>query len=493
MNKANIEEEHFNKAIKLYQTKEYEEAREIFIEILNKNTSNRKKILYFIALIAINCKNYEEGIEAIEKALAISQANNSMDKIKENEKINACLYNNLGIIYEKKGEHDIAILNFNKAIELDSKFPDAHYNKGSLLVKLKDFDNALESLNKAIELSPNFINALINRCLLKSTIGLFPGAIRDAYKINQIQESTETQKKQVVQAVTHCVAMELVSKLNFLENNKNIEDIENESEEVVKKIDIVTFYVPQESNSVIANKGSIKNSWDFFLKSFYDRAKITAPSARIILLTTNDAQLPDDLPPYKIIRFEASSDGLMYTRLLCQINYIRSRGEKVASFILDLDVLINKLPWHLLKSKIEVALTTRAHMPPLNAGVLYFNIGEGPLRFLELTLKIYQEIVNLAPKTNGIKNIDFKKWWGDQISMCGAAGILHAKMLIENDYLINGIIFKLLECDLYNYSPKKIDSSEINLNLIDKYFIHFKGNINEDEMTVIKKYISNIK
>ena len=40
-------------------------------------------------------------------------------------------YNNRGNAYEKKGEHDLAIADFDKAIEIDPKYAFAYDNRGN--------------------------------------------------------------------------------------------------------------------------------------------------------------------------------------------------------------------------------------------------------------------------------------------------------------------------------------------------------------------------
>ena len=58
---------------------------------------------------------------------------------------------NRGIAFLKKGDHDKALADFNKAIELDPNNALAYSNRGKALSKKGNDDKALADYNKAIE------------------------------------------------------------------------------------------------------------------------------------------------------------------------------------------------------------------------------------------------------------------------------------------------------------------------------------------------------
>ena len=88
-------------------------------------------------------------------------------------------YINRGIAYGEKGDHDRAIADFNKAIELDPKYDEAYYNRGYAYSKKGDHGHALADYNKAIELDPKHAPAYINRGLVYFDKGDFDRAIAD--------------------------------------------------------------------------------------------------------------------------------------------------------------------------------------------------------------------------------------------------------------------------------------------------------------------------
>jgi tetratricopeptide (TPR) repeat protein len=61
----------------------------------------------------------------------------------------------MALIYALELDFEEAIKEFDKAIELDPKNPDSHYNKGVALYKLHRYEEAIEEFDKAIELDPN--------------------------------------------------------------------------------------------------------------------------------------------------------------------------------------------------------------------------------------------------------------------------------------------------------------------------------------------------
>ena len=64
------------------------------------------------------------------------------------------------------GKYEAALLDFDKAIEFDSKFAQAWSNKSAVLEKLGNRDEALMASLKAIELDPKLALAWANNSLI---------------------------------------------------------------------------------------------------------------------------------------------------------------------------------------------------------------------------------------------------------------------------------------------------------------------------------------
>jgi len=54
------------------------------------------------------------------------------------------------------GQNDLAMTDFNKAIELDPNDPIQHYNRGNLFLKLGQRDPAIADYQKSVELDPAY-------------------------------------------------------------------------------------------------------------------------------------------------------------------------------------------------------------------------------------------------------------------------------------------------------------------------------------------------
>ena len=63
----------------------------------------------------------------------------------------------------KKGDSDRAIEDFNKTINLNPNYVDAHNNRGVAYGEKGDFDRAIKDFNKVIELNPNYAEVYSNR------------------------------------------------------------------------------------------------------------------------------------------------------------------------------------------------------------------------------------------------------------------------------------------------------------------------------------------
>jgi tetratricopeptide (TPR) repeat protein len=72
-------------------------------------------------------------------------------------------FNNKGLLLMNIGKSQESLQNFDKAIESNPSNPDAYYNRGTLFHRLSKNPEALADFNKAVELNPDYSAAYNNR------------------------------------------------------------------------------------------------------------------------------------------------------------------------------------------------------------------------------------------------------------------------------------------------------------------------------------------
>ncbi len=75
-----------------------------------------------------------------------------------------------------------ALINYNKAIELDPQNVEYRVNRGATYAKLGDMQNALIQLNEAEKIDPTFGNIYLNRSVINNSTRNYPAALVDIDK-----------------------------------------------------------------------------------------------------------------------------------------------------------------------------------------------------------------------------------------------------------------------------------------------------------------------
>jgi len=130
------------------------------IATAEKSAANNAPSVEKVELVAQ--KWYEQGY--------VSQETNKIDQaiefytqaIKLNPKFFQA-YNNRGVLYRVKGEHNRAIRDFNEVIRQKPNSVEAYINRGTIHIDKKDLDNAIVDFNEAIRINPNIAMTFANR------------------------------------------------------------------------------------------------------------------------------------------------------------------------------------------------------------------------------------------------------------------------------------------------------------------------------------------
>jgi len=117
-----------------------------------RNLSKKEVVGVFLSSLGaayIDRGMYDEAIVELEKAI---EMNPSYEEA----------YTNLGVAYAGKGMYDEAISEYNKAIEIDPSDASAHCNLGAVYSHKGMHDEAIVELRKAIEINPSDAVAYTN-------------------------------------------------------------------------------------------------------------------------------------------------------------------------------------------------------------------------------------------------------------------------------------------------------------------------------------------
>ncbi len=169
------------------------------------------------------------GIDYYKKGeldLALQDFNKAIDLTPQS----AHVYNNRGAAYAAKGEFDTAIEDYNTAIALNPEFDGAYNSRGIAYGKKGDVNAAIEDFNKAIDLKPDYATAYTNRGIAYGKKGELDLALQDFNKVIDLKPelaeaylnrgSVYREKREIYKAVQdYSKAIELKPKYATAYNN----------------------------------------------------------------------------------------------------------------------------------------------------------------------------------------------------------------------------------------------------------------------------------
>jgi tetratricopeptide (TPR) repeat protein len=97
--------------------------------------------------------------------------------IKLNTKF-AAAYINRGVAYDYKGDYDRAIVDYEQALKLKPS-AEGHFNRGNAHLAKREYDRAIDDYNQAIKLKADFAAAFDNRCWARAVVGILKPALAD--------------------------------------------------------------------------------------------------------------------------------------------------------------------------------------------------------------------------------------------------------------------------------------------------------------------------
>src|SRR5688572_31888526 len=145
--------------------------------------------LVFISTAAFsqNAKELtQKGRELYEKS-EFMEALLNLNKALEIDPNFAPAYYLRGNIKDNFEDRHGAMKDYNTSVEKNSKFADAFYARGNVKMKLQDYYGAIADYTSAITINENYIEAYFNRGRAKQFLQAYEDAINDCTKIIQIK------------------------------------------------------------------------------------------------------------------------------------------------------------------------------------------------------------------------------------------------------------------------------------------------------------------
>lgn len=142
--------------------------------------------LISFAVVAQTAKDYtQKGRELIDKR-DYMEAILNLNKAIELDPKNASAYFLRANLKEKFEDLHGAMKDYNLSIESSPKYADAYFARGNVKMRLQDYYGAIEDYTAAIGVNENYVEAYFNRGKAKQLLLAYEDAINDVTKIIQI-------------------------------------------------------------------------------------------------------------------------------------------------------------------------------------------------------------------------------------------------------------------------------------------------------------------
>ena len=165
---------YYDKGNEYFDKKEDKKALEMYNEAIRINPTYHLAY-YKRGLIYYNQGKYEKALENYNNGLLFAPEED------------AYVYDNIGLIYYKQGKYKKALENHDKAIDINSTYYFAYYNKSNVYQKQGEYEKAISDYSRAIIINPTYYFAYYDRGNIYQEKGEYEKALSDyneAIKIN---------------------------------------------------------------------------------------------------------------------------------------------------------------------------------------------------------------------------------------------------------------------------------------------------------------------
>ncbi|MFT4121963.1 caspase family protein [Bradyrhizobium sp.] len=121
----------------------------------------------------INKRDYDHAIEALTPAI-------------EADPDNVGIINLRGVAYERKGQDDLAMADYNLAIQKRANYGVPYSNRGTIQLRRGALQSALDDFSLAVKFAPKFLLGWTNRARVRTLTKDFDGALADFAEAEKI-------------------------------------------------------------------------------------------------------------------------------------------------------------------------------------------------------------------------------------------------------------------------------------------------------------------
>jgi tetratricopeptide (TPR) repeat protein len=166
---------------------------------------------YCLGLAFFGQQNFDLAIKNFDKAIEFSPGSPSV-------------YFMRGSIYERQGRQGFAITDYTNAIDVDPNYGPAYTHRGYIYAQQKSFDLAMPDFDRALQIDPNNFEAYLWRGNAFADMEMFPQAIEDYQKAIILNANTNPYVY-CVQGVTFMKMGNFQAAVSSLEQAQKIEGV----------------------------------------------------------------------------------------------------------------------------------------------------------------------------------------------------------------------------------------------------------------------------
>lgn len=183
-----------------FQEQNYKKAIESYKKAIEIDPKFSEVYLH-LGILYLNLGEHQRAVDIHRKAIKIDpsndRANYNLRIIQSIQKKTANIeidhspknYCSLGIELVKMEDYDKAIMNYERALEIDPNFYEAYFRLGIAYTKLKEYDKAIENYQYCIKTKPNDYKTYASLSIAYEEIGEYEKSIEYKNKSKEIKKA----------------------------------------------------------------------------------------------------------------------------------------------------------------------------------------------------------------------------------------------------------------------------------------------------------------